>query len=573
MPDRFQWLKTSPARLQQVTEDIGYGSEPKVSFYALLMTASLIASFGLILNSGAAIIGAMLVCPLMTPMLGISLSLVRGDPALLGRAIRAEAFGVVLSIGIAAFLGLFPLALEVNKEMLALTEPTLLDLLVAGLAGFAGTYAMIDSRLSPALPGVAIATSIMPPLANTGLCLAVGAYHGAWGSFLLFLANFLTILLVSAGTFFAAGVSPEISRTDKWEFTRRFGVAAIGFLLVTGLLTQTLVRIVKERYLANNIKGTLAAQFSQFPSTSLANVIHQAYQNRLYVLATVRTPRVISPDKVKTIQETLTETLKRPTELIVRTILAKDVSAIGSTSQVTAQNLDGFFLSGHVAPEVLRSQQAEQALRELLVPRPDVLLLEVDLIQFPCGPVVLATLQGSRILIPAEVQELEKGMQGRLQNPQIRLLTRCLTTVDVDARGRILYAWSHFGSNSPEDSALQERVEKEVREVLQKFPDLIITNVDALGSEKEWAVRVEAVGTRVLTARDLAQLEKSVSQKVHRPTRIYLWFRSEVMVTREGLSSVEDFTRKRLQERLVKGQPGDQPNPLPSGAASASGKP
>jgi len=573
MSERFKWLKTSPARLNQVMEDIGYGSEPKVSFYALLMTASLIASFGLILNSSAAIIGAMLVCPLMTPMLGISLSLVRGDHMLLGRAIRAEAIGVVLAVGIAALLGLFPLALEVNREMLALPEPTLLDLLVAGLAGFAGTYAMIDARLSPALPGVAIATSIMPPLANTGLCLAVGAFNGAWGSFLLFLANFLTILLVSAGTFVAAGVSPEITRTEKWEFSRRFGVAALGFLLVTGLLTQTLVRIVKERYLTNNIKGALAAQFSQFPSTSLSSVIHQAYQNRLYVLATVRTPRVISPDKVKTIQESLSETLKRPTELIVRAILAKDVSAIGSTSQVTAQNLDGFFLSGHVAPEVLRIQQAEQALRELLVPRPDILLLEVDLLQFPCGPVVLATLQGSRILIPGEVQELEKGIQDRLQNPQIRLLTRCLTTVDVDARGRVLYAWAHFGSNSPEDSALQERVENAVREALQKFPELFITNVDALRSGEDWAVRVEAVGARVPAARDLAQMEKAISQKVHRSTRIYLWFKGEVMVTREGLSSVEDFTRKRLQERLVKGEVEEEPVPRTPGAGPVSRKP
>lgn len=547
MPERFQWFSTSPERLRQVMEDISYGSEPKVGFYSLLMTASLIASFGLILNSSAVVIGAMLVCPLMSPMLGISLSLVRGDHLLLGKAIRAEAIGVVLAVGIAALLGLFPLALEVNKEMLSLTEPTLLDLLVAGLAGFAGTYAMVDARLSPALPGVAIATSIMPPLANTGLCLAVGAYTGAWGSFLLFLANFLTILLVSAGTFVAAGVSPEIIRTERWRFSRRFGVAALGFLLVTGLLTQTLVRIVNERYLAHDLKDTLSAQFAQFPSTSLVSEVHQLYHDRLYVLATVRTPRVVSPDKVKAIQENLSESLKRPTELIVRANLTKDVCATGSTSQVTAQNLDGFFLSGKVTPEVMRIQHAEQALRELLVPRPDILLLEVDLLQFPSGPVILATLQASRILIPTEVQELEQGVQQRLQDPRIRLLTRCLTTVDVDARGRILYSWAHFGSGSPEDCALQERVENAVREALHKYPELFLTNVDAVKSGEEWAVRVEAVGTRPLAARDLAQMEKAVSQKVHRPTRIYLWFRGEVMVTREGLCSVEDFTRKRLQ--------------------------
>ncbi|HZK13759.1 MAG TPA: DUF389 domain-containing protein, partial [Desulfobaccales bacterium] len=197
---RFQWLSTTPERLQRVREEITLGSEPKVSFYALLTTASLIASFGLIANSTAVIIGAMLVSPLMTPIIGISLALVVGDTPLLGRALRAEALGVVLSIGIAAVLGMFPLALQVTPEMLSRTEPNLMDLLVAVLAGFAGTYALIDARLSPALPGVAIATAIVPPLANSGLCLAMGAYQGAWGSFLLFFANFLAILLVSAAT-------------------------------------------------------------------------------------------------------------------------------------------------------------------------------------------------------------------------------------------------------------------------------------------------------------------------------------------------------------------------------------
>jgi uncharacterized hydrophobic protein (TIGR00271 family) len=236
---KFQWLSTTPERLQQVREEITLGSEPKVSFYALLTTASLIASFGLIANSTAVIIGAMLVSPLMTPIIGISLALVVGDTPLLGRALRAEALGIVLAIGIAAILGMFPLALEVTAEMLSRTEPNLMDLLVAVLAGFAGTYALIDARLSPALPGVAIATAIVPPLANSGLCLAMGAYQGAWGSFLLFFANFLAILLVSATTFVSAGMAPRISWSNKWEFVRTFGVALAGFLLVAVLLTHT----------------------------------------------------------------------------------------------------------------------------------------------------------------------------------------------------------------------------------------------------------------------------------------------------------------------------------------------
>jgi uncharacterized hydrophobic protein (TIGR00271 family) len=549
MEGKFRWLSTSPARIKTVIEEINYGSEPKASFYAMLAASSLIAAFGLIANSTAVIIGAMLVSPLMTPIIGISLALVRGDTALLGRAIRAEALGVVLAVGIAAILGIFPLALQVTPEMLSRTEPNLLDLLVAVLAGFAGTYALIDARLSPALPGVAIATAVVPPLANSGLCLAMGAYAGSWGSFLLFFANFLAILLVSAATFIAAGMAPKFHWSDRWELARRFGVAAIGFVVVTVLLTHTLVKIVRDRYLTNAIQSNIVVQFSQFPSTSLVSAIHQEYQGKLYILATVRTPKVIDPNRVKSIQDDLSRKLGIPTELIVRVSLAKDVSATGSTSQVTAQNLNGFFLGGKLAPDVLTVQSAEQALREILAARPDLNLKDVDLLHFPRGPVIMATIQGSRPLIPEEIEAFQKSMQERLHNPKLRLLARCLTTVDVDPEGRVLYGWAHFGSQSPQERALEDHTEAVVRQEFKKFADLFVTNVDVISKDDTWSVRVEAVGTRAISPRELAGLESAVSRQVKRPTKIYLWFRGEAMITDRGNSSMEEFTRRSLMEK------------------------
>jgi uncharacterized hydrophobic protein (TIGR00271 family) len=556
MEGKFEWLKTSPERIETVIEEISYGSEPKISFYALLATASLIAAFGLIANSTAVIIGAMLVSPLMTPIIGISLALVRGNTALLGRAIRAEVLGVVLAVGIAAILGLFPLALQVTPEMLARTEPNLLDLLVAVLAGFAGTYALIDARLSPALPGVAIATAIVPPLSNSGLCLAMGAFSGAWGSFLLFFANFLAILLVSSATFIAAGMAPKIHWADRWDLARRFGVAAVGFIIVTALLTHTLVKIVSDRYLNNAIKTKIEAEFSQFPSTSLVSTIHQEYQGKLYILATVRTPKIIDPDRVKLIQDALTQQLDLPTELIVRAILAKDVSATGSTSQVTAQNLDGFFLGGKLSPDVLKVQEAEQVLREILAARPELQLVEVGLLHFPRGPVILATIQGSRVLIPEEIKKFEKAIQDRLQAPDLHLVTRCLTTVDVDAEGHILYGWAHFGSQSPEELALQDRAEQVVRAEFKKISSVFVTNVDVIRKDDVWSVRVEAVGTKAISPRELERIEEAVSDRLKKPAKIYLWFKGEVMITDQGYSSVEEFTRKRLAEEAAQARPG-----------------
>jgi len=144
---------------------------------------------------------------------------------------------------------------------------------------------------------------------------------------------------------------------------------------------------------------------------------------------------------------------------------------------------------------------------------------------------------------------MEKKLQERMRDPNIRLLTRCMSTVDVDAHGRILYAYAHFGSQSPEDAALQERVQKTVAAELQKFPGLFVTNVDALSEADQWNVRVEAAGVKIITARELNQVEKSVSRQVNRDTRIYLWFRSEAMLTRDGLSSMEAFTSRQIKER------------------------
>ena len=146
-------IDISDQRAKFVFRDIKIGSEPQLRFYAMVAASTAIATFGLIKNSTAIVIGAMLVAPLMTPIFGIALGLVRGDATLLGRALRAEIEGVILTMGLAACFGYLMPALEATPEMLDRTSPNLLDLLVAVFAGFAGAYAMVDEHISPALPG------------------------------------------------------------------------------------------------------------------------------------------------------------------------------------------------------------------------------------------------------------------------------------------------------------------------------------------------------------------------------------------------------------------------------------
>jgi uncharacterized hydrophobic protein (TIGR00271 family) len=543
---KISWLRVSQERMNVVLQEIDYGSEPGGRFYALAATSTLIACLGLIANSTAVIIGAMLVAPLMTPIFGIALALVRGETRLLGRAVRAEVLGVVLGIGIAAMFGLLPLALDVTPEMLTRTQPNLLDLMVAVLAGFAGAYALTNEKLSPTLPGVAVATAIVPPIANAGLCLAVGAYHGAYGSFLLFLANFLSILMVSSLVFVGAGLTRTLPN-EKWSFVRRFGVPGLGFLAVTVLLTQPLVQIVKDRYITSTVTKIISQQLSQLPTTAMFKMNHEMSGGNLYVLGTVRTPKVISPNRVKAIQEVLTKKLGLPTQLILRCVLNKDISATGSTSVVTAENLNGSFLATKINPDALMVQLADQALREILISHPEFELEEVDQVLKLSGPVVLATFQGPRALTPFEIQGFQTFIQRRLHNPSLRLLARCLITVDVDDTGRILYGWSHFGKQTPEQHALMKQIDAAVRDAFKSFDDIFLINVDAAPRDEGWQARVEVVGARVISPREAAYVEKKVAARVNQTVKIFFFSRSQAMVTPQGYDSVQNFIKRRVE--------------------------
>ena len=290
-------------RRDEVLADIHQGSTPTALYYVLLGTSALIAGFGLLADSAAVVIGAMLVSPLMTPIFGISVGLTRGNSALVARGMMAVFGGALLAIFLCFLLGLLPFSLEQTEEMLARTKPTLLDLFVATLAGLAGCVALIDARISAALPGVAIATALTPPLATSGLSLAFGHYQGAWGAFLLFFANLLAILFVAAIIFTISGFVTKAELGTKKDVVRRFWVATVGLLVVTGLLTHYLVGMVQNYRTNKAIATVLEEQLAAEPDVTLQEFVFDRDQkHEVDVLATVRTPRVLTPRKVQSIE-------------------------------------------------------------------------------------------------------------------------------------------------------------------------------------------------------------------------------------------------------------------------------
>jgi uncharacterized hydrophobic protein (TIGR00271 family) len=250
-------MKLSDQRRDDVINEVAQGSQPATRFYMMVAVSTLIACVGLVAGSTAVIIGAMLVAPLMTPIFGISLALVRGSTATLGKAARAEVVGIVVAVGLATGFGFLPIAHSVTAPMLARAAPNLLDLLVAVLAGFAGAYSIVDEKSNPVLPGVAIATAIVPPLANVGLFVSLGRYADATGSFLLFVANFLSILIVAACVFVAAGMAPRRGSRTAADLAKRFSIAVAGFVVVATLLTSQLARIVGHRQIERSVREAI----------------------------------------------------------------------------------------------------------------------------------------------------------------------------------------------------------------------------------------------------------------------------------------------------------------------------
>ncbi len=516
----------TPARRAVVLQDISEGSKTTPIYYALLGASELIAGFALIINSDATLIGANIVAPLMTPIFGISLGLMRGDFHLLGRALLAEFGGAALGVALCFLLGLMPFMGEPSAALLAQTKPTLIDLFVAVLAGFAGVLAMIDERISPALPGVAIATALNPPIAAMGLCLASGAYQGAWGAFLLFVANVVAILMVGAVLFFAAGFVTRAEIGSFRNLVRRFSAALVSLVLVIVLLSGYLASLVRNLHTQGTITAVLDEALAKEPNTALMKVEfsrHHGDDDGIDVISTVETPRVVEPASVKGMEESLTQRLGKPVRLFMRCSVTKDVSATGSTNIRPYLNLDGKVTEAQMSPSMRLLQQAEQVVREVAANLPAFQILGVELVELAARPVVIVAIQSPHEPMADDVARFEKILQERLHETSLRVVIRRTTTTDLSAKGPILFGEAHLGEVTPEGEERQAKAEATVRAGIEAIQDCFAPGVDAVLREGAWAVRAEVVSPRVLTPQEVRAIEKQSAEVLAAPVSLTIW--------------------------------------------------
>lgn len=234
---------------EQVREDGGLS----YSYVFLVITSCGIATLGLMLNSAAVIIGAMLVAPLMGPIVLLGFAIAKTDVELSVRSAKAMAVGVVAALAISVVIVKLSPYIPPTPEILARTNPNLFDLLVAVLSGMVAGYAVTHRKIGT-VAGVAIATALMPPLAASGYGLATGESHIFQGAFFLFLTNMLAIAFsVAAMAMWYGFGNLHTPKHLLWQTT----LAGVILVVLSIPLVRTLNESVTKTLTLNQVEAVL----------------------------------------------------------------------------------------------------------------------------------------------------------------------------------------------------------------------------------------------------------------------------------------------------------------------------
>lgn len=239
-----------------------------VRFAVLMFLSTVIATGGVIGDSTATVIGAMLIAPLMTPILATTAALVMGDGQKAWQSLTlvvAGAAGVILVSMIMSQLSITVLNFETNTQITSRVSPRMTDLVVALAAGLAGAFATSREDVADSLPGAAIAIALVPPLCVVGISLGNREWLDVWGAFLLFLTNCLSILLAGGAVFAIMGLKK--ASTEKMNTVKRRGayqIIALGVVLVTIPLALTTLRVARDSIAQRQVRQVADEWVSQF---------------------------------------------------------------------------------------------------------------------------------------------------------------------------------------------------------------------------------------------------------------------------------------------------------------------
>ncbi|MEO1784669.1 TIGR00341 family protein [Thermodesulfobium sp. 4217-1] len=304
-----------------------YNTESKagISFDYLLslIIAALIATIGLITNSVAVIIGSMLISPLLEPIIGLGLAITTENNQLIKKLIFKIIVSVILTIVFTTILTTISPLKEPTTEIISRTNPNLYDLLIALFSGIVGVYATIKNKNNlTIIPGVAIATAIIPPLSIIGFGIGTSSYLISMGAFLLFFTNFIAILFSSVITFIYFGFLTKIEIAAKDSVIRkRLTQIFITMIIISIPLIYSLYTTVSYINLNNQVSNIIKQDIKN--SANLYYLKVEEKSDKIYVSAIILAKDYLNEQKIKEIKKNLEDKFKKPVDLKLSQIIGQ----------------------------------------------------------------------------------------------------------------------------------------------------------------------------------------------------------------------------------------------------------
>lgn len=429
-------LRKDKANELETIESIRKGVEFKGANLWILIFAIFMASLGLNVNSTAVIIGAMLISPLMGPIMGVGLAVGMSDFELLKRSLKSFLITTAFSVATATIYFMFTPLNEAQSELLARTSPTIYDVFIALFGGLAGVVALSTKEKGNVIPGVAIATALMPPLCTAGFGLATGNLLYFLGAFYLY---FINSVFISVATFIGVRLM-HFQRKEFVDKTREKKVRQYIILLVIltmcpavyltfGIVQSTFFEsaannfINKELSFENTqvldrkisferreIKVVLIG--SEIPDASIALakdklkeykldnttlIIHQGMNNEGMDISSIRA--MVMEDFYKNSEQRLQEQQKKISSL------EKNLEKYKGYDQ----------LCGELIPELKVLYPSTRSLSVAYTTEMRMDSAKVDTI-------TLAVMKFDRVLKPVEKEKVKEWLQARLKTTNLKLI-------------------------------------------------------------------------------------------------------------------------------------------------------
>ena len=311
----WKWVKEKATPIASLNRGLWRLSVPTFSFHFMLMLSAIISTLGLLANSVAIIIGAMIIAPLMGPIIGMAYSVAMGNRKLLRRSSLTLLKGVILTVG-ASWLTASIIGLEtVESEILSRTNPTLIDFGIAMAAGLAGAFTQTRRSIADAIPGVAIAVALVPPLSVIGIGLGLGRQQIATGAFLLFSTNLICIIFFGSLVFLFQSYG-NLERAKKGLALSTIVMFALGFPL-----TLSMRDLIIKKNVSSQISNLIVEETDTFAQgeVNLITVIPRG--KYLSIKIEVAAPlNSISQTDIDRLRKLLTAKINRAIDLRVEVI-------------------------------------------------------------------------------------------------------------------------------------------------------------------------------------------------------------------------------------------------------------